>query len=157
MNELRAMANAQKRLLQEVKALQEEPNPALLSLGPASDEDLFEWKAVMRGVVGTAYEGELNKEGNREIGLADVMMSRWSVEARYQRPLAVPPCAAQGRVPDADLPSQCAFQDGRDLPRSAQDQMDTCVYYLEHADRCESVADECGTRLAAECRRGGTS
>lgn len=49
--------SAQKRLLQEVRALQDEPNPALQSLGPVGDDNLFEWKAVMRGVPGTAYEG----------------------------------------------------------------------------------------------------
>ena len=50
---------AQKRLIQEVKALHDEPNPALHSLGPVSDDNLFEWKALMRGVPGTAYEGAL--------------------------------------------------------------------------------------------------
>ena len=50
--------SAQKRLLQEVKALRDETSPALQSLGPVSDDNLFEWKAIMRGVPGTAYEGE---------------------------------------------------------------------------------------------------
>ena len=48
---------AQKRLLQELKSLQDEPNPALELLSPVGDDDLFEWKAVMKGVPGTAYEG----------------------------------------------------------------------------------------------------
>ncbi|KAL9053681.1 MAG: hypothetical protein Q9162_004632 [Coniocarpon cinnabarinum] len=51
--------SAQKRLLQEVRAIQDEPNPALQFLGPVNDDNLFEWRATMKGVAGTAYEGGL--------------------------------------------------------------------------------------------------
>ena len=53
----KGVPSAQKRLMQEVRALQEEPNAALVSLGPMRDEDLLEWQAIMKGVPGTAYEG----------------------------------------------------------------------------------------------------
>jgi peroxin-4 len=46
-----------KRLIQELKDYQKDPNEALLHLGPASDDELMEWTAVMKGVEGTAYEG----------------------------------------------------------------------------------------------------
>lgn len=46
-----------KRLIQELKDYQKDPNEALLHLGPASDDELMEWTAVMTGVEGTAYEG----------------------------------------------------------------------------------------------------
>ncbi|KIW03887.1 uncharacterized protein PV09_05180 [Verruconis gallopava] len=46
-----------KRLIQELKDYQKDPNEALLYLGPASDNELMEWTAVMKGVEGTAYEG----------------------------------------------------------------------------------------------------
>lgn len=40
----------------ELQTLQHDPNDALLELGPA-DDDVMQWRAVMRGVDGTAYEG----------------------------------------------------------------------------------------------------
>ena len=49
--------SAPKRLLHELRSYQEEPNPALVLLRPARDDDLFVWDAVLRGVPETAYEG----------------------------------------------------------------------------------------------------
>ncbi|KAJ4362470.1 hypothetical protein N0V83_010563 [Neocucurbitaria cava] len=40
----------------ELNTYQSDPNDALLELGPA-DDDIMHWRAVMKGVVGTAYEG----------------------------------------------------------------------------------------------------
>lgn len=40
----------------ELQTYQSDPNDALLELGPA-DEDIMNWRAVMTGVSGTAYEG----------------------------------------------------------------------------------------------------
>lgn len=48
------------RLLRELKEYAKNPNEALLHLGPVSDEDLLHWEAVLKGVKGTPYEGELN-------------------------------------------------------------------------------------------------
>ncbi len=45
-----------KRLMSELQNYQSDPNDALLELGP-KDDDVMHWKAVMKGVVGTAYEG----------------------------------------------------------------------------------------------------
>jgi peroxin-4 len=45
-----------KRLMTELQAYQSDPNDALLDLGPA-DEDVMHWRAVMKGVAGTAYQG----------------------------------------------------------------------------------------------------
>lgn len=47
-----------KRLLTELQSYQSDPNEALLELGPADDDELMHWRAVMKGVNGTAYEGE---------------------------------------------------------------------------------------------------
>ncbi|KAF2190183.1 ubiquitin-conjugating enzyme [Zopfia rhizophila CBS 207.26] len=47
----------QKRLLTELQTYQSEPNEALLELGPVDDDELMHWRAVMKGVPGTAYEG----------------------------------------------------------------------------------------------------
>ncbi|KAF2873608.1 ubiquitin-conjugating enzyme/RWD-like protein [Massariosphaeria phaeospora] len=46
-----------KRLLTELQTYQSDPNDALLELGPVDDNELMHWRAVMKGVVGTAYEG----------------------------------------------------------------------------------------------------
>ena len=51
-------ATPTKRLLQELQDYQSDPNPFLLRLGPVNDDELTKWEAVMKGVDGTAYEGE---------------------------------------------------------------------------------------------------
>jgi peroxin-4 len=43
--------------MNELSALQTEPNEACARLGPVADDELLHWQAVMRGVPGTAYEG----------------------------------------------------------------------------------------------------
>jgi peroxin-4 len=48
--------SATKRLMTELQTYQKDPNEELLDLGPA-DEDVMHWRAVMKGVEGTAYEG----------------------------------------------------------------------------------------------------
>lgn len=50
---------ATKRLIHEIQDNATTPNAALLHLGPVSDDDLFHWEAVLRGVRGTPYEGGL--------------------------------------------------------------------------------------------------
>ncbi|KAL6709212.1 hypothetical protein ACN47E_002028 [Coniothyrium glycines] len=45
-----------KRLMTELQTYQSDPNHALLELGPA-DDDVMHWRAVMKGVAGTAYDG----------------------------------------------------------------------------------------------------
>ena len=45
-----------KRLMTELQTYQNDPNDALLELGP-TDDDVMHWRAVMKGVQGTAYEG----------------------------------------------------------------------------------------------------
>ncbi|KAI9868053.1 MAG: hypothetical protein M1813_006798 [Trichoglossum hirsutum] len=54
-------ATPTKRLLNELHDYVQEPNDALLRLGPVSDEQMLHWEAVMKGVPGTAYEGGLWK------------------------------------------------------------------------------------------------
>ncbi|KAF2126348.1 UBC-like protein [Dothidotthia symphoricarpi CBS 119687] len=44
-----------KRLMTELQTYQSDPNEALLELGPIED-DVLHWRAVMKGVIGTAYE-----------------------------------------------------------------------------------------------------
>jgi ubiquitin-protein ligase len=53
-----ASAFATQRLLRELTEYTRSPNDALLHLGPASDDDLLHWEAVLKGARGTPYEGE---------------------------------------------------------------------------------------------------
>jgi peroxin-4 len=46
------------RLLRELKEYTNNPNEALLHLGPIDEDDLFTWEAVLKGVKGTPYEGK---------------------------------------------------------------------------------------------------
>lgn len=46
-----------KRLLNELQSYEKEPSESLLHLGPANDDDLMHWTAVLKGVDGTAYQG----------------------------------------------------------------------------------------------------
>lgn len=50
------------RLLRELKDYAKNPNEVLLHLRPVDDEDLLHWEAVLKGVKGTPYEGELERE-----------------------------------------------------------------------------------------------
>jgi peroxin-4 len=52
-------SNTTQRLIRELKDYSKSPNEALLHLGPVDDEDLLRWEAVLKGVNGTPYEGEL--------------------------------------------------------------------------------------------------
>jgi len=54
---------ATKRLMTELQTYQKDPNEELLDLGPA-DEDVMHWRAVMKGVEGTAYEGMSSDHSN---------------------------------------------------------------------------------------------
>ena len=49
---------ASKRLIKELDAYNRDPSPALSTLEPVSDDDLFHLTAVLRGPEETAYEGK---------------------------------------------------------------------------------------------------
>ena len=52
-----ASSSTTKRLLRELKDYTNNPNEALLHLGPVDSDDLLHWEAVLKGVKGTPYEG----------------------------------------------------------------------------------------------------
>jgi peroxin-4 len=52
--------SASKRLVKEYLGSQNDPNPALESLGPVKEENMFKWAAIMRGPQDTPYEGVYN-------------------------------------------------------------------------------------------------
>ncbi|GAB1198027.1 ubiquitin-conjugating enzyme/RWD-like protein [Aspergillus pseudonomiae] len=54
-----ASSSTTKRLLRELKDYTNNPNEALLHLGPVDSDDLLHWEAVLKGVKGTPYEGGL--------------------------------------------------------------------------------------------------
>lgn len=49
---------ATRRLLKELQNYERDPSEALLHLAPTHDDDLMHWTAVLKGVNGTAYEGQ---------------------------------------------------------------------------------------------------
>ena len=51
---------ASKRLIKELDAYNRDPSPAVPSLEPVSDDDLFHLRATLRGPADTAYEGTQN-------------------------------------------------------------------------------------------------
>ncbi|KAF7585275.1 hypothetical protein BBP40_011445, partial [Aspergillus hancockii] len=51
-----ASPSTTQRLLRELKDYTNNPNEALLHLGPVDDDDLLQWEAVLKGVKGTPYE-----------------------------------------------------------------------------------------------------
>ncbi|PTU19893.1 hypothetical protein P175DRAFT_0502066 [Aspergillus ochraceoroseus IBT 24754] len=51
--------NTTQRLLRELKDYTNNPNEALLHLGPVNEDDLLHWEAVLKGVKGTPYEDGL--------------------------------------------------------------------------------------------------
>ncbi|KAI8848937.1 ubiquitin-conjugating enzyme E2 [Chytridium lagenaria] len=46
-----------KRLMKELRDVERDPNDQVLALRPATDDDLFLWRAIIAGTKGTAYEG----------------------------------------------------------------------------------------------------
>lgn len=48
---------ATKRLLKELDQYRKDPPPAVPSLEPVSEDDIFNLTATLRGPEGTAYEG----------------------------------------------------------------------------------------------------
>ena len=49
-------SQAAKRLANELRSQKQELAPYLESLGPVSDDQLLRWRAVLKGVPGTAYD-----------------------------------------------------------------------------------------------------
>lgn len=47
-----------KRILKELSNYERGPSEALVHLAPINDDDLMHWTGVMKGVQGTAYEGQ---------------------------------------------------------------------------------------------------
>jgi hypothetical protein len=75
-----------KRLMSEIQTYQNDPNEALLELGP-KDDDVMHWTAVMKGLSGTAYEGTFGDHPTRRIRCIHVLtalhMSSRSIEAHH--------------------------------------------------------------------------
>lgn len=67
----------------ELQAYQRDPNEELLDLGPA-DEDVMHWRAVMKGVQGTAYEGLLAR--HYFLFLSPLMQSILSFKKHKENP-----------------------------------------------------------------------
>ncbi|KAJ1960755.1 E2 ubiquitin-protein ligase peroxin 4 [Dipsacomyces acuminosporus] len=51
------MATVMKRLLRELQDIQRDNSDEIASLAPRSDEDILQWRAVLRGPQDTPYQG----------------------------------------------------------------------------------------------------
>src|SRR4051794_30298687 len=52
-----SLANTTRRLLRELAAYKSDPNPCLTYLYPPDESNLLRWRAGLRGVPGSPYEG----------------------------------------------------------------------------------------------------
>lgn len=138
----------------ELQTYQRDPNDELLSLGPA-DEDVMHWRAVMKGVSGTAYEGiaphnpistayHLTPSLARKTSTTN--SHRRHLAPRHPHPRHVPQLPALNPLRNAHLPPQRRLQDGRDLPRPAEDELVACVHDCHHHDERAPAADQRGAR-----------
>lgn len=116
-----------KRLLHELQSYADEPNPALLHLGPDSDDELLQWSAVMKGVPGSAYEG-WNSSRTSFLALPSSPptlspTAQNSLTTPYRRSLGtlnLNPANISSRSPYDQishpyLPPKCALQNRRDM------------------------------------------
>lgn len=146
-----------KRLLTELQSYQSDPNDALLELGPVDDDELMHWRAVMKGVPGTAYEGtftapyltypllhppQLPHSFTTHPRFTALTTLRRPLGPRHPHPDYLPPRASHHPLHNTHLPPQRRLQNGRDLPRLAQDVVDACIHDYHHDDEHTSVADE---------------
>jgi hypothetical protein len=151
-----------KRLMTELQTYQADPNEALLELGPA-DDDVMHWRAVMKGVVGTAYEGMYmitlnNMSAMRAVKRAftcykhrRLTRHRRSLAPRYPRPQCIPLIASHHSLRNAYLPPKCRLQNRRDLPRSSQNILDPCIHYIDYHDIDTSAPHKRRAGQPAEC------
>lgn len=134
------MQTATRRLLNELQNYERDPSEALLHLAPSNDEDLTHWTAVLKGVQGTAYEGQPNHfsqlfpstditfpppvllstslPSSFVVG-SDSLLCRWPMAAGHKDPRHLPQLTPHHSFRHADMPPECTFQDGGDLSRSA--------------------------------------
>ena len=143
---------ATKRLMTELQSYQKDPNAELLDLGPVDEEDVMHWRAVMKGVDGTAYEGTSIESPpflHRHQRIlkhplnTPLTSPRRHMAPRHPHPSLLPQLAAHHPLHHAHLPPQRRLQDGRDLPRPAQDKLDARIHHRDDHDERTPAVDQC--------------
>jgi hypothetical protein len=138
-----------KRLIQELQDYHKDPNPALLHLGPVSDDELTKWTAVLKGVEGTAYEGMPSTLlfGEKPNGstpsllptlsyhssldkLANSSLSRRPMATHNPNPTFLPLSTPNNNLHHPHLPPKHPLQNRRNLPRPPQDLLVARLYHL---------------------------
>ena len=119
---------ATKRLIKELDAYHRDPSPALRELQPVSDDDLFNWNAVLRGPEGTAYEGIYRTTFQNMCTASILIHSRWSLHPLNLYPLQLPILTAQYPLSNTLLPPKRQLQDRRDLLGPFQRIMDAGLW-----------------------------
>ena len=145
----------EKRLLNELKSYQQDPNDALISLGPLSDSDLMNWTAVMKGVPGTAYEG--TQAISNSVFLPKIVCKTLNSTNRRlvvpvdQNSTDVSSLPAYHRLHNPDLPSKHPLPHRRNLPRSFENKLESGIHDFIDPNRRTPVVDERGARFTAQC------
>jgi hypothetical protein len=147
--------SSEKRLLNELKSYQQDPNDALISLGPVSDSDLMNWSAVMKGVPGTAYEGT-HATSNQLLYAEIVCKTLNSTNRRRMGPVHksstnIPTLPPYDSLHNPNLPSKHPLPHWRNLPRPLEHKLDSRIHDFVHLNRHTPAVDERGTRFTTQC------
>lgn len=143
-------ASPTKRLMTELQTYQRDPSDELLELGPA-DEDVMHWRAVMKGVDGTAYEGT-SLILHPSPTTTQLTPHRRRLAPRHPHPADVPQRATRHPLHHAHLPPERRLPHRRDLPRRAEERVDPGLHDCRRHDQRAPAADERGAGQPAECR-----
>ena len=90
----------------ELQTYQRDKNEVLYDLGP-TDDDVMQWRAVMKGVPGTAYEGMYTSPKQPNAYTPTNPPPRRLLAPLHLHPIYVPPRAPDYPLHNAHLPPEC--------------------------------------------------
>ena len=130
---------ASKRLIKELDAYNREPSPAVVSLEPVGDDDLFQLKAVLRGPDETAYEGTEDQAVSWRTRLTH--KSRWTVRPHRLSTFELPCFPTRRPIQDSLLSSERQFQDRRNLSRLVKRVLDADLWTHQYVGGCTAIVE----------------
>jgi hypothetical protein len=138
----------------ELQTYQNDPNDALLELGPA-DDDIMHWRAVMKGVPGTAYEGtspcfiihhsmrhDLPPRISSTPMNSSLTLYRRHLAPHHLNPAILPSLTPQNPLRHTNLPPKRRLQNRRNLSRPPENVLVARVHHFHHHDQYTPVAYE---------------
>lgn len=150
-------SSATQRLLRELKENTASPNEALLHLGPISEDDLFTWEAVLKGVKGTPYEGtpspslktmlpNQRKQANPE------NLNRRPLVPHNPDPTNIPVIPTSHNIHNPNLAPEHLLHNRRNLSYAADRRaLEPRLHALVDAERCAPASDGPEARVTVEC------